>query len=119
MTKLSKITGYTLGAILIISAAGHIFAPEVSSDFIPDFLPKTAVHIATAIVEFILGIGVFFPAYRKRALMGIAILMMLFLPLHIIDLFRENPVIGSITAAIVRIPFQLLFIFMAWYAWKK
>jgi len=116
---LPNILGGLLGLILILSAFGHVFSPEVSSGFIPDFLPKTVVHIGIGIIELLLGIGIFIPAYQKRALQGIMILMICFLPLHIIDLFRENPVIGSMTAAIIRVPVQLLLIFMAWYAGKK
>ena len=45
--------------------------------------------------------------------------MLLLLPLHIIDLFRDKPVIGSMTAAIIRIPIQFLLIFLAWFGKEK
>jgi len=107
-----------MGVILILGAVGHVTSPEVSSGFIPDFLPKQLVHIAATIVEAALGIGVFIKPYRKRALQGICILMILFLPLHVIDLFREAPIIGSQTAAIIRVLVQFLFIFLAWFSSK-
>jgi hypothetical protein len=52
-------------------------------------------------------------------MLGIMILMIAFLPIHIIDIFRENPVIGSQVAALIRVPVQLLIIAGAWYAWKN
>jgi hypothetical protein len=41
--------------------------------------------------------------------------MVLFLPLHIIDIFKETPAVGSHQAALIRLPFQFLFIAWAWY----
>lgn len=108
-----------LGGILILSAAGHIFNPEPTSGFIPEFFPKTIVHIIISIIEGSLGIGVFVPSFRQRALTGIIILMLLLLPLHIMDLFREEPVIGSMAAAIIRIPIQFLLIYLAWFSREK
>jgi len=46
-------------------------------------------------------------------------MMLVFLPLHIIDIFKENPAIGSHQAAIIRLPVQFLFIAWAWYIHKK
>jgi uncharacterized membrane protein len=118
MTRTQKGIGIFFGIILIASAIGHLVNPDFSSGFIPDFLPKTLVHVLTSIVEAVLGIGVFIPNYRKKALTGIFILMILFLPLHIQDVFREEPVVGSLTGALIRLPVQLLLILMAWYARK-
>ena len=108
-----------LGILFILAAVGHIFNPEPTSGFIPEFLPKTFVHIIISIVEGSLGIGVFIPYFRQKALVGIIILMLLLLPLHIIDLFRDKPVIGSMTAAIIRIPIQFLLIYLAWFGKEK
>lgn len=119
MKKIKLVIGWLMGVILILGAVGHINSPEVSSGFIPDFLPKQLVHIAAAIVEAALGIGVFIKPYRKKALYGIFILMILFLPLHVIDLFRETPIIGSQTAAIIRVLVQFVFIFLAWFSNKE
>lgn len=104
--------------ILIVSAIGHIFSPELSTGFIPEFLPVTPVHIGAAIVEALLGIGLLLRRYRKQAFFGALLLMCAFLPLHIIDLFRETPVIGSATAAVIRVVVQVGLIGLAWWGWK-
>ena len=51
---------------------------------------------------------------RCRAAWGVLFLMIGFLPLHVIDAFRETPIIGSPTAAVVRVGVQLLLIYLAW-----
>ena len=40
--------------------------------------------------------------------------MLLFLPIHISDVFSEAPAVGSHNAALIRLPVQFLLIFIAW-----
>lgn len=119
MKKVKLIIAYVLGLVLFAGAAGHISNPEIYAGFIPDFLSEDLVNYGSAIVEGLLGLGVFIPKYRTKSLMGILILMILLLPIHIIDLFQEEPVIGSKAAAIIRVPVQFLLMFMAWFAKSK
>lgn len=107
-----------MAALLIFGAVGHFLTPENYTAFIPEFLPENLVNWGAGIVEGLLGIGVFIPSYRKKALLGISILMILFLPIHAIDLFRENPAIGTKTAATIRLVVQFVFIYLPWYASK-
>ncbi len=107
-----------MSVILILGGITHFTHPEVSSGLIPDFLPKTLVHLFTGILEILLGVGVWLKGYRQRALVGITILMLLFLPLHVIDLFRDQPVLGSTNAALIRLAMQFLLIYLPWYARK-
>lgn len=116
MNKAKPIVGYFLGVLLIASAIGHILNPDLSSGLIPDGLPVDLVHILTALVEFVLGIGVFVSKYRTKALQGICLLMILFLPLHVFDLFRETPVVGSKNIAVFRLIMQFVLIYLPWYA---
>ncbi len=37
-----------------------------------------------------------------------------FLPVHIADVFRETPAIGNHQAALIRLPFQFVFILWGW-----
>lgn len=106
-------------AVLLISSVGHIVSPELSTGFIPQFLPVTPVHIAAAIVECALAIGLVIPTTRKWAFLGFFLLMLIFLPLHVLDLFQDKPVIGSFPAAVVRVVIQIVLIGSAWWGWKK
>jgi uncharacterized membrane protein len=118
MKLAKKIIGYLMAALLIFGAVGHFLTPENYTGFIPEFLPEQLVNWLTGIVEGLLGIGVFIPAYRKKALLGITVLMILFLPIHVIDFLSENPVIGTKTAATIRLVVQFVFIYLPWFAYK-
>jgi uncharacterized membrane protein len=118
--KLSrKILTFLLGALMIIGGYGHFANPDMYSPFIPKFLPEDMVNYGAGVVEIILGLGTFIPAYRKLAFFGILILMLIFLPLHIIDVFAENPAIGSHQTAYIRLPLQFVLILWAWLMWKQ
>ena len=113
-----KIVGYILALILIAGAIGHFFNPEAYAGFTPDFIPEQLANWGAGITELVLGIGILVPKYRKKALLGTSVLMFLLLPIHIIDLFRENPVIGTQTVALIRVAVQLLFIYLPWFSSK-
>ena len=118
MKIVKKIIGFLMGALLIFGSTGHFFNPETSTGLIPAFLPVDLVHWAAGIVELLLGIGVFIPGYRKKALLGITLLMIVFLPIHVIDLLKDNPAIGTKTVAMVRLAVQFVFIYLPWFASK-
>ena len=116
MKKSQKIAGFFFSLILIVSAVAHVLNPDFSSGLIPDFLPKYLVHVITAIIELVLGIGVFIPKYRTQALQGIFLLMIAFIPVHIRDLFSDDPVVKPFMAAVIRLIVQFFFVYLAWYA---
>ena len=110
-----KLILYFFAFILIVSGIGHLFYPKISDGFIPEFfLPRNVVQILAFVVELAIGVGLLIPALRGYAAWGVLVLMIGFLPLHVIDAFRATPIIGSPTAAVVRLVVQLLFIYLAW-----
>jgi hypothetical protein len=44
--------------------------------------------------------------------------MLAFLPLHLMDVFKDAPAIGSHKAALVRLPLQFVFILWAWFIYR-
>ncbi|MEL6926334.1 MAG: MauE/DoxX family redox-associated membrane protein [Bacteroidota bacterium] len=110
---------YLLGAFLIYAGVNHFTTPDMYAPFIPDFLPEAVVNYGTGVLEILLGLGLFIPATREKAALGIFLLMIAFLPLHVIDVFSESPAIGSREAAYIRLPFQFLFLLWSWWVWKK
>jgi uncharacterized membrane protein len=112
MRRREVISRYILATIFIAGAFLHLFNPEISDGFIPNQLPKPAVHFLAAAIE--LGIGLLLLS-KKYSTWGAGIgflVLMAFLPLHIIDVFRSEPVIGSHLLAWVRVPIQLLLIYL-------
>ncbi|MEM6347826.1 MAG: hypothetical protein AAF927_28310 [Bacteroidota bacterium] len=102
-------------ALMLSGGVYHFVNPAVYDALMPDFFPKLLANYAAGAVEILLGIGLILPKWRTRAAWGVVILMLIFFPLHIWDLFKEQPALGSKTAAIIRIPMQFLLI--GWAYW--
>ena len=87
--------------------------PEFYEPFVPSFLPlKMLIIYASGALELVFGLLLLMPKYAKLGATGILLLLLIFLPVHIWDVFAEAPAIGSQKAAYIRLPFQFLFI--AW-----
>jgi len=114
-----KVLQVILSVFLIYAGIQHFLKPDFYEPFVPAFLPaKTLIIYLSGIVEIVLGVLMFIPKYTKLAATGVILLMLLFLPIHIWDVFSDKPAIGSHTAALIRVPFQ--FVFIAWaYAVKR
>ena len=89
----------------------HIIKPDFFKHFIPDFLPKKLVNYVVGILEFVLGLGLFFSETNKIASLGIFILLILLIPIHILDVTKKRPAIGSKKIANIRIPLQFLLMY--------
>lgn len=119
MKYLTLVLSILLGLFMIFGGVNHFLKPDFYLPFVPPFLPlKEVVVLLSGVVEVVLGVGVLIPKFRFYAAWGILLLMLVFLPVHIYDLFIENPAIGSHKAALIRLPFQFLFIAWAWAASK-
>lgn len=117
--NLKKILSIFFGIVLILAGSVHFLKPEIYFNFIPDSLPKIPLNYLAGSIEILLGVGALFNRFHSTATLGILLLMILFLPLHIIDVFREFPAIGSHQVAVIRLPVQLVLIAWAWFIHKK
>ena len=104
--------------MLILGAYGHFVKPDMYYPIVPDFMPKKFVVYASGVLELIVGLLVLWPRTRALGGLGFAFLCVCFMPLHIWDLFRETPAITPLSAAIIRVALQLVFIWMGWRLWK-
>lgn len=100
---------------MIMGGVQHFLKPDFYLPFVPDFLPfpMTIIYIS-GLVEIALGLLLLFRKYAKIAAVGIFLLMLLFLPVHVWDIITDTPAIGSHKAAWIRLPFQFLFLAIAW-----
>lgn len=104
-----------LGVFLIFGGIQHFIKPEFYIPFVPEFLPFTMTIIyISGFVEIVVGVLVFIKKYEIIGAWGIFLLMLLFLPIHIWDVFSETPAIGSQKAAFIRLPIQFLLIAVSW-----
>jgi uncharacterized membrane protein len=116
---MKKLLPILLGFFMIFGAIGHVYTPETYSGIIPPFIPETLAHIFATVTEAVIGIALLFPKYRRQGGLGFFILMLVFLPLHVWDVFRENPMMGSTTGAFIRLGVQFLFIYAGWWIKTK
>lgn len=116
---MKKVLPYIFGVLMILGAIGHIVAPEAYAAFLPDFIPLTLANVLALIAEVVVGIALVVPKYRKMGALLFTILMLVFLPIHVWDLFKEVPAIGPSPAPEIRIVIQLLMIYGGWWLYKK
>ena len=109
------IFGLFLGYVGIM----HFIKPRFFNGFIPKPLPKLLVNYVAGVAEFVIGIGLLFNATVKNAAIGFFILMLVFLPLHVWDLFKEKPAIGSKKIAVIRLPIQFLLLYIAYLIYSN
>lgn len=117
--NLLKVSVIFWAVLLLAGGVAHFVNPEFYYPMIPDAFPKDLSNYGAGVLEVLLGIGILLPATRKLSTMGILLLMIAFLPLHIRDLFLDEPIVGSQVAAIVRLAIQFLLIAWLWWMWRK
>jgi len=116
---MKKILTIIFGVMMILAGIVHFIKPEIYTPFFPNNFPQFTIVYIGGLVEIIVGICTLTSRYRSFGTLGILVLMIAFLPLHIIDVFKDKPVIGSHLIANIRLPFQFVFIAWAWFINKK
>lgn len=109
--SLPRMLIYLFAFILLAAGAYHFYHPAFYDPFMPDWFPKLLANYAGGAAELIVGLLLLLPNYRTAGLYLAAGLMLIFLPLHVIDLLRERPVIGSKAIAVGRLVLQLVLIY--------
>jgi uncharacterized membrane protein len=115
MELIKLILTFLFGIFMVGNGMYHFSKPETYFPFIPNFLPKVTINYLVAITEILVGISVFIPQTRQYGAVIILVMMMAFLPIHIIDAFRQNPLIGTKQVAFQRLGLQFGLIIWAWF----
>ena len=96
----------------------HFIKPAFFKHFIPNGFPKLTVNYIVGVIEFGLGLGLFFPEVVSYSAYGIFILLIVFLPIHVWDATKKRPAIGSKIFAYIRIPLQFLLMYGAYLIYQ-
>lgn len=113
--KIWTILKFVIAIFMIYAGAQHFIKPAFFMPFVPAFLPlKTSIIYISGAVEILLGAMLFLKKYSKFGALGIIILLIVFLPIHIWDVFSQTPAIGSKQAAFIRLPIQFILIYIVW-----
>ena len=104
---------------MIFGAVGHVAFPDMYSALIPSFITKFLAHLFAIIAELGIGVALIIPKLRKYGGLAFMILMIIFLPIHIWDLLKEKPFIGTKTIALIRIAVQVFMIYGGLWIYNK
>jgi Predicted membrane protein len=109
-----------LALFIIYGGVQHFVKANFYIPFVPSFLPyPMAIIYVSGIIEIVLGVVLLLSKkYAKLGALGVLVLMILFLPIHIWDVFSETPAIGSHDASLIRLPIQFVLIALAWNVYK-
>ena len=115
-------SSYFLAIVMLLGGVAHFVRAEFFVAFMPNNFPyKDFCVAASGVAEIVLGIGLLIPRFRTMAAVGVLIMLVLYFPLHIVDLNRYIPKVGSKAVAWIRLPIQVVLILMAYLAtqWEK
>lgn len=114
---MKEISLYIMAVIYILAGIMHFVKPKFYLKIIPPYIPwHKAMNYISGAAEIILGIGLFIPAYSTWAAWGIIALLIAVFPANIYHLTSAKPGRGlPIWVLYLRLPFQVLFIWWAWW----
>ena len=105
---------YAFALLLIAAGVYHFVNPAFYNPFMPEWFPKSLANTAGGVAEIVIGICMLIPATQKWAVFAAMALMIVFLPLHVLDLLKDRPAIGNHTIAVVRLLIQFVFVYLLW-----
>ena len=110
---------YVFAVLMIAAGINHLVNPKFYSRFIPDFFSKKLANIAATVAEITTGLLLMFPSTVKMGGLSVFAMMIAFLPLHVWDLMKEKPAIGSKKIAVIRLLLQFVLIYYGWWLWQS
>ncbi len=120
---MSKVINYALvGVVAFVMIAGgvaHLAAPEGFAALVPGFLPAIPVLYVTGVVQIAIGLAAIWPRTRSLGGLAFAALCAAYLPLHLWDYIRPDPVFAPPVAATLRVVVQGLFIWAGVALWRR
>lgn len=105
--------------VMIGGGLAHLMAPQGFAALVPPFLPAVVVVILAGVVQIIIGIAAILPSKRALGGLAFACLCAAYMPLHLWDFFRADPVFAPPVAASLRVLVQGLFIWAGVTLWRR
>lgn len=105
--------------VMIAGGGAHLAVPDNFAPLVPAFLPSTPVILATGVLQIGIGIAALLPRTRSLGGLAFAGLCAAYLPLHLWDYIRPDPVFAPPVAASVRVAVQLAFIAVGYALWNR
>lgn len=105
--------------VMIAGGAAHLAAPQGFVPLVPSFLPALPVIMVMGVVQIGIGIAALWPRSRSWGALVFAILCAAYMPLHLWDYIRPDPVFAPPIAATIRVVVQGLFIWAGITLWRR
>jgi uncharacterized membrane protein len=105
--------------VMVGGGAAHLVAPQGFAQLVPAFLPAIPIILATGVLQISIGLAALLPRSRAWGALAFAILCAAYMPLHLWDYVRPDPVFAPPVAATVRIVVQGLFIGAGIALWRR
>lgn len=105
--------------VMIAGGGAHLAAPDNFAPLVPAFLPAMPVILATGVLQIAIGLAALLPRARSLGGLAFAALCAAYLPLHLWDFVRQDPVFAPPLAASIRVAVQLAFIAAGYTLWKR
>lgn len=114
--KVWSVVKIILALFIIYAGAQHFVNPDFFTKVVPPFLLDISLPIIyiSGVIEIAIGLLLFTNKYQYIGATAFMFLMICFLPLHIWDVFAENPFTGSQQAALIRLAIQFVLIGLLW-----
>lgn len=110
---------WIVAVVMILGGAAHLASPQGFAPLVPPFLPATPVLILTGLLQIAIGLVALWPRTRAWAGLAFALLCAVYMPLHLWDFVRPDPVFAPPVAATVRVVVQGLFIWAGIALWRR
>jgi uncharacterized membrane protein len=108
-----------IALVMIAGGAAHLAATSDFAPLVPTFLPATPIILATGILPILIGLATLWPRTRALGALAFAALCLAYLPLHLWDYVRPDPVFAPPVAATVRVVVQIFFIWAGYTLWAR
>jgi uncharacterized membrane protein len=120
MQKFKVVMKYLLAVLFVAAGINHFVHPAFYLKMMPPYLPwHLALVYLSGAFEFLLGALVLFPRFTRLAGWGLVALLIAVFPANLY--MAQNPHLFpnlSPTGLWIRLPFQLVLIWWAWWATK-
>jgi uncharacterized membrane protein len=108
-----------VAVVMILGGAAHLASPQGFAPLVPPFLPATPVLILTGLLQIAIGLVALWPRTRAWGGLAFALLCAVYMPLHLWDFVRPDPVFAPPVAATMRVAVQGLFIWAGIALWRR
>lgn len=105
--------------VMIAGGGAHLAALDNFAPLVPSFLPATPVILVTGVLQIAIGLAALLPRTRSLGGLAFAALCAAYLPLHLWDFVRPDPVFAPPVAASIRVAVQLAFIAAGYALWNR